>query len=475
MEPDRTQRLDISKDNIQGDIWPGLPKEHELFCFFNITDEGRFRKHLKTLIPHITTANSAIQYHEKIREHKLEVADGKAKAGLIPLTGVNISFSAKGLKKLVKDEKDRLKSGNFLGGMLADLQGGVAGGEGRDNPDDWEKRFKDLDIDGVMLVTGDSEQTARSKFLKVKHLFVGFFQLTSSIKELFTMHGHVRPGSNRQAEHFGYREHISQPQLEGLDPAPMGKNEPPLVPTGYIITNADQDPTPQPAWATDGSFLVFRKLRQLVPEHNQWINKTAYENNLTSDQLSARLMGRWKSGAPVFLTPWKDDPSLAECNDFDFKPTDSQEKCPFASHIRKCRPRGDLGDKYSSSIIRRGIPYGPEVTKDEHDHQTTKEDRGILFVCYQSNISNGFRRVQEQWCNKNSFPAGKKRITGDPGPGADPICGQPNGPDPFTMGLCDGGSKNVHVILRSCVIPKGGEYFFCPSIKALTKISEQPA
>jgi hypothetical protein len=84
--------------------------------------------------------------------------------------------------------------------MLADLQGGVAGGEGRDNPDDWEQRFKDLEIDGVILVTGDSEQTARTKFFKVKHLFVGFFQFNSSIKELFTVHGHVRSGSNRQAE-----------------------------------------------------------------------------------------------------------------------------------------------------------------------------------------------------------------------------------------------------------------------------------
>jgi deferrochelatase/peroxidase EfeB len=98
----------------------------------------------------------------------------------------------------------------------------------------------------------------------------------------------------------------------------------------------------------------------------------------------------------VCLTPWKDDPSLAECNDFDFKPNDTQEKCPFAAHIRKARPRSDLGDKYSSSLMRRGIPYGEEVTKEEHDQQTTKKERGMIFVCYQSNIANGFRRVQER-------------------------------------------------------------------------------
>ncbi|KAF7587911.1 hypothetical protein BBP40_006534 [Aspergillus hancockii] len=473
------QKLDINKDNIQGNIWPGLPKLHERFLFFNITCEKRFRRHLKTFIPLITTANAAVKSHEQIAQKKVEVANGRTKPGLIPLTGVNFALSANGLKKLFRDDKDNLRSGNFLGGMLADLQGGVAGGEGRDNPDDWEAKYKpqveDQYIDGVILVTGDSEWRVRAKLREVKYRFIGFFDFTSSIRELFIEEGNARPDPNSHREHFGYREHISQPQLDGLDPAPVGKYEPPLVPLGYIITNADQEPVGQPDWATDGSFLVFRKLKQLVPEYNKWLDDTAPKHYLTSDQLAARLMGRWKSGAPVCLTPWEDDPSLADCNNFDFQPSNNQEKCPFAAHIRKARPRSDLRDKTTSSMMRRGIPYGEEVTQEEHDIQTTKKERGMLFVCYQSNIANGFRRVQEQWCNKNTFPPLKKRITGDPGPGVDPICGQPNGSDPFVMGLCDGQNNNIHVDLKCCVIPKGGEYFFSPSIKALTDIAQQSA
>ncbi|KAE8382373.1 hypothetical protein BDV26DRAFT_288655 [Aspergillus bertholletiae] len=465
------QKPGVNKDNVQGNIWPGLPKEYELFYFFKITHEARFRSHLKTLIPHITTANNALQARDQIRQYKAAVSEGDAHPGAIQLAGVNIAFSAKGLTKLVKDENDRLKAGPFLGGMLADLQGGVAGGEGRDNPDDWERRFKDYDIDGIILVTGDSEKTAGAKLRHMKSHFIGFFDFTSSIEDLFTIHGYKRPGPESNKEHFGYREHISQPQLVGLDPPPKGDKEPPPVPPGYIITNSDQDPSPQPDWATEGSFLVFRKLQQLVPEYNKWLNETAPKHNLTADQLSARLMGRWKSGAPLCLALWEDNPTLAENNNFDFKPTDTQKHCPFAAHIRKARPRGDLADKFSSAIIRRGIPYGPEVTKEEQDQQATKEDRGMLFVCYQSNISNGFRRIQGQWCNKNTFPSGKKRITGDPGPGADPICGQPNGPDPFVMGLCDGENQNVHVDLQCSVIPRGGEYFFSPSIAALRHLS----
>ncbi|KAH3040556.1 hypothetical protein KXV27_006418 [Aspergillus fumigatus] len=446
MTSERINKPEINKDNIQGNIWPGVPKLHEFFLFFNITSERRFRRDLKRLIPLVTTANDAVKFNEQIRQNKTEVSSGEAKSEVIPLTGVNLAFSAKGLKKLFKDDKDNLKSGNFLGGMLADLQGGVAGGEGRDNPDDWEAKFKpeveDQYIDGVILVTGRSEQTARAKLREVKYIFIGYFGFTSSIRELFIEYGHVRPDPNESKEQ-------------------------------YIITNADQEPVGQPDWATDGSFLVFRKLKQLVPEFNKWLDGTAPKHHLTTDQLSARLMGRWKSGAPTFLTPCKDDPSLADCNNFDFQPGNSQEKCPFAAHIRKCRPRGDVKDTSTSSMMRRGIPYGDEVTKEENDEQITKKERGMFFLCYQSNIANGFRRVQEQWCNKNTFPPLKRGITGPPGPGADPICGQSNGPDPFVMGLCDGQNNNIHVDLKSCVIPKGGEYFFSPSIKALTNIAKQ--
>lgn len=56
-----------------------------------------------------------------------------------------------------------------------------------------------------------------------------------------------------------------------------------------------------------------------------------------ADILGARLVGRWKSGAPLRITPLVDDPELAadpmRNNKFKFNP-DSQEICPFAAHIR---------------------------------------------------------------------------------------------------------------------------------------------
>lgn len=46
-------------------------------------------------------------------------------------------------------------------------------------------------------------------------------------------------------------------------------------------------------------------------------------------------------------------------------------------------------------INRRGIPFGPELTVLEEAEDKTHQDRGLAFVCYQSNIADGFEFMQE--------------------------------------------------------------------------------
>jgi len=55
------------------------------------------------------------------------------------------------------------------------------------------------------------------------------------------------------------------------------------------------------------------------------------------------------------------------------------------------RPRGDLSND-NHVIIRRGISYGDEVTPEEKlaNKSDYSKERGLLFVCYQSDIRNGF-------------------------------------------------------------------------------------
>jgi deferrochelatase/peroxidase EfeB len=47
-------------------------------------------------------------------------------------------------------------------------------------------------------------------------------------------------------------------------------------------------------------------------------------------------------------------------------------------------------------ILRRGIPFGPEVTTEEKLAKSTKHERGLYFVSYQSNLGNGFSFLQKR-------------------------------------------------------------------------------
>jgi deferrochelatase/peroxidase EfeB len=46
--------------------------------------------------------------------------------------------------------------------------------------------------------------------------------------------------------------------------------------------------------------------------------------------------------------------------------------------------------------MRRGIAFGPEVTEEEKKKQETMRDRGLVFICYQSSIANGFQFIQKR-------------------------------------------------------------------------------
>ena len=92
---------------------------------------------------------------------------------------------------------------------------------------------------------------------------------------------------------------------------------------GVIVTGKAGDPgfNIREDWSTEGSFAVFRWLFQEVPEFNYFLKKNPLtkdgnEKTLTpaegSDLLGARMVGRWKSGAPIDVTPFLDDPDLAK-------------------------------------------------------------------------------------------------------------------------------------------------------------------
>ena len=104
---------------------------------------------------------------------------------------------------------------------------------------------------------------------------------------------------------------------------------------------------------------------------------------------------------------------------------------PRAAHIRKAYTRDEtlpgLKDAEDSEsvtqthrLLRRGIPFGtsfrPSLGATGHGGKFGVEepnDRGLLFLAYQSDIERQFEFVQNNWVNNVNFPQS--------GDGQDPI------------------------------------------------------
>ncbi|KAF8173681.1 peroxidase TAP [Pholiota molesta] len=482
-----TPPLDLN--NIQGDILSGLPKKTQFYIVFDIVNVAKFRKDLNKLIPLIKTVAGVLKDRQAIDDHKK-----KKLPGLVPLTGVNIAFSHLGFVKLGIDDSSLITTGGatededpFLIGQREDAiknLGDPVKPDNSGNPD-WNTDFLQ-DLHGLILISGESHASIEKKKLEVDAIF-GVGTPQSSIKEITTIRGDVRPGDEAAHEHFGFLDGISNPVVNTFDtvinpgPAPV---DPGVLITGHIGDPSQGQRVP---WTTDGSFLAFRYLFQLVPEFNQFLTKNPLKkdgnnNPLTPEQgselLGARMVGRWKSGAPIDITPFKDDPALGtdptRTNNFFFTgERTSALRCPFGAHVRKTNPRDDLevapnGGSFPVAphrIMRRGVQFGPELTADEQHSGKTAHERGLLFVCYQSSLSQGFQFQQKTWANNATFPPFTDKIK-NAIPGLDPLIGQGKEGDRKMSGL-DPLDEAQELLMPTFIVPRGGEYFFSPSLNGL--------
>jgi Dyp-type peroxidase family len=455
-----------------------------MLIFFKVVNTASFRLLMKQhFVKRITNAGRAHDQDRIVQRHR-ELRTGRHES----FHGLNLGFTKDGLTQLIGPARPKLDPAFEKG---ADHPETVA--ILRDAPKSrWVQKFVSDRIDGVFLITGANPSSVDFQSNELLR------PLGSAIKVVYSEMGNARPGTERGHEHFGFLDGISQPGIRGLTASSNRMYKPNeglpgqdlIWPGEFVFGYPGQHPDdpvkegPLPLmaapWMRNGSFMAFRRLEQKVPEFRKFVADRAARLGMDPELLAARMVGRWKSGAPLELAPLRDNPGLGSDegrnNDFAFGDDRFQRKCPYAAHIRKVYPRDDvaLAEAQRHRIIRAGIPFGPEVAPGE---TTTKHSRGLMFVCYQTSIERQFEYIQKNYANNPDFVSGKERPggAGVVTPGLDPIIGQAEGngaremDEPFPN-YPAGSRRSTLTIPEQFVKLTAAAYFFMPSISALRTV-----
>jgi Dyp-type peroxidase family len=398
-----------------------------------------------------------------------------AEGGARPRTTLNLAFSHAGLRALglPSSALDTFPS-DFSQGMPA--QAVDLGDVGPNAPAQWDFGGEPSEPIHVLISVYALSQAELDR--RVAELKEGFGDLVVEKHRLAA--AALSPDPRR--EHFGFRDGFGQPSIEGAGvPAARGQGKP--VSGGWADIKAGEfllglpsesdvpDPLPEPAeLSKNGTYLVFRKLHQDVASFRKFLRERA-KQLFGSDAeehrewLASRLVGRWRSGAPVALSPHHDDPTFADDwsrnLDFDYGSDPNGAVCPVGSHIRRVNPRAGLPRERpvnTHRILRRGLPYGPPLPDAALSDDGV--ERGVAFMALNASIGSQFRFVQKLWMNDGDF-AGSRGLTSAE---RDPLATVGGGK--FVCFDAAGAPKSMFDLPRF-VSMRGGGYFFVPSLTGL--------
>ncbi|MCV6972015.1 Dyp-type peroxidase [Mycobacterium bohemicum] len=527
--------LDI--DEIQGNIVPGFLKPHQGVLALTFGNLRGAKTWMRDLVPSVTTLAQCMDSRVKVREYRgLGVNRLSTLANPPPDVDdawLNVAFSRAGLGKLLAGgahagDVAAFADQGFQAGLAARsaLLGDPTDPSAEGNPARWLFGGPGREADVLLICGADRAEKGTELLDGVRDR-----ALECGASVLYEETGSKIDAIGK--EHFGFQDGISQPGVRGRlssDPGSYVTNriiDPSCVPDAWLYGLPGQDlvwpgefvfgypgsagdpltpgavKLPGPSWSRNGSYLVFRRLRQDVAAF--WTFAERFANGLsrrpgfsgvTADWVASRLMGRWPSGAPVSRLPSHDDPTLGadrlENNDFGFAadavalpltsgagrgswPTAQADPvgltCPLASHIRKVNPRevsNDMGGRHASfdrRILRRALPFGPPLDSPHGDDPVTG-NRGLLFGCYQTSIADQFEFLSSAWANSTKRPR-------SPG-GFDMVIGQNGRPGArrARSAIIFGrhASPATVVTMTDFVVATGGGYFFTPSISALQQV-----
>lgn len=401
---------------------------------------------------------------------------------------VNVAFTAAGLTALgLSDQELKTFDAGFQRGATDASTASKVGDTGSSAPANWIGGLSNGAAVHILLsVWVDDDPAVLEKVsATLRAAFAG------CITELSAHDAKALPDNH---VHFGYRDNIAQPTVDGAPPRkhPIPDDQP-VVPTGEFLLGYDKagggQYSVQPSQLSkNSSYAAFRILEQDVVAFEQFLDTYSKKAGISAELLAAKVCGRWRNGNPLELQP--DDPGTflpyTEVNNFTYTaktlpPDDTLgTKCPIGSHIRRTNPRNEpvVGtDAMHHRIVRRAMPYGPPYDPSVPDPAPVK--RGLIGYFINASLFNQFEFIQGQWVLRSSFVKAAT-APGDPdgtmGNARFSISGQDiflgvNDPktSSFTLAaVSEGKADNTTIAgFARTIITAGGAYVFFPSISGL--------
>jgi len=371
---------------------------------------------------------------------------------------VNVAFTWNGLRALGVDEAslDTFPE-EFKQGMAARAE--ILGDTVVNHPDNWVGGLASPDLHAiVILFARDTTEQSRCKLEHEKLL-----ANCEGVEVLSFLDLEATPPFEYAHDHFGYRDRLSQPVIEGSGEDPTPGSGAPLKAGEFILGYPDEHGPAsnfsQPELLSrNGSYMAYRRMEEHVGAFREFLRRNG-QTPEEQELVAAKLMGRWRSGAPLVLAPERDDPALGadaqRNNDFNYAKMDPHGYAmPLGCHARRMNPRDTAVNMNRRRMIRRGATYGPHLPEGVPDDGT---ERGIAAFVICASLVRQFEFAQNVWINDRNFhELGNER---------DPIIGAQDGTLEFKIPKRPIRRKITG--LPSFTTVRGGAYFFLPGLKTL--------
>src|SRR4029079_11866370 len=317
--------IQVEASDIQAIVLRPRPKPYRgEYVILRVGDAGQGREMLRRILPHVAPA---------------------AEWWVPSLPGwLGIAFTFEGLKALGVPQAS-LDSFpiEFRQGMAA--RAAILHDLGANAPGNWEHPFGTPDVHVALALYAKDDETLQKvlEFARKAHHDL------ADISVVYRMQfGELPEGRNP----FGFKDGLHNPHVEGSGSVAQAGCEASIKAGEFIMGYPDERGEiangPIPAELRhNGSFVALRKFHMDVAAFRRYLRAQASSPE-EEELLAAKMVGRWRSGAPLVLAPDRDNPELGSDRDSNnvFSYADDMKglRCPFSAHIRRINPRDALKD-----------------------------------------------------------------------------------------------------------------------------------